>query len=79
MVESNEDLLTVQEVAHQLRVNDSTVRRWIKNGVLDAITLPHRGALPHRRARLVYRVRQATLDALLAPATSSASQTVVCA
>jgi len=34
------DLLTVREVAKQLRVDDTTVRRWIKNGVLEAITLP---------------------------------------
>jgi len=55
------ELLTVREVAEQLRVDDTTVRRWIKNGVLEAITLPHRGA------RQAYRVRRATLEALLAP------------
>jgi excisionase family DNA binding protein len=55
------DLLTVREVAKQLRVDDTTVRRWIKNGVLEAITLPHRGA------RQAYRIRRSTLDALLAP------------
>ncbi len=26
-----EELLTVREVAHRLRVDDNTVRRWIKN------------------------------------------------
>jgi excisionase family DNA binding protein len=56
----NADLLTVREVARQLRVDDTTVRRWIKNGVLEAITLPHRGM------RQAYRVRRATLEALLA-------------
>jgi excisionase family DNA binding protein len=56
------DLLTVREVAKQLRVDDTTVRRWIKNGVLEAITLPHRGA------RQAYRIRRATLEALLASA-----------
>jgi excisionase family DNA binding protein len=55
------DLLTVREVAKQLRVDDTTVRRWIKNGVLEAITLPHRGA------RQAYRIRRSTLDALLEP------------
>ena len=55
------DLLTVREVAQQLRVDDTTVRRWIKNGVLEAITLPHRGA------RQAYRIRKSTLDNLLAP------------
>jgi len=55
------DLLTVREVAQQLRVDDTIVRRWIKNGVLEAITLPHRGT------RQAYRIRRATLNALLAP------------
>lgn len=54
------DLLTVREVAEQLRVDDTTVRRWIKNGVLEAITLPHRGA------RQAYRIRRETLNTLLA-------------
>jgi excisionase family DNA binding protein len=60
VVQDEADLLTVREVAKQLRVDDTTVRRWIKNGVLDAITLPHRGA------RQAYRIRRSTLDALLA-------------
>jgi len=60
------DLLTVREVAQQLRVDDTTVRRWIKNGVLEAITLPHRGA------RQAYRIRQATLNALLNPSEQTA-------
>jgi excisionase family DNA binding protein len=55
------DLLTVREVAKQLRVDDTTVRRWIKNGVLEAITLPHRGT------RQAYRIRRSTVDALLTP------------
>jgi excisionase family DNA binding protein len=53
------DLLTVREVAKQLRVDDTTVRRWIKNGVLEAITLPHRGT------RQAYRIRRSTLTTLL--------------
>jgi len=60
VVNDKGELLTVREVAKQLRVDDTTVRRWIKNGVLEAITLPHRGA------RQAYRIRQATLNALLA-------------
>ena len=60
MVQENADLLTVREVAKRLRVDDTTVRRWIKLGVLDAITLPHRGA------RQAYRIRRSTLEALLA-------------
>ncbi len=61
MIYDEADLLTVREVAKQLRVDDTTVRRWIKNGVLEAITLPHRGA------RQAYRIRKSTLDTLLAP------------
>jgi excisionase family DNA binding protein len=62
------ELLTVREVARQLRVDDTTVRRWIKNGVLEAITLPHRGA------RQAYRIRRSTLEKLLAPPPESVSQ-----
>jgi excisionase family DNA binding protein len=59
------DLLTVGEVARQLRVDDTTVRRWIKSGVLDAISLPHSGL------RQAYRIRRTTLEALLAAPSSS--------
>jgi excisionase family DNA binding protein len=57
--DQREDLLTVREVAKRLRVDDTTVRRWIKSGALEAITLPHRGK------RQAYRIKQSTLDALL--------------
>jgi excisionase family DNA binding protein len=53
------DLLTVREVAEQLRVDDTTVRRWIKGGVLEAVPLPHRGL------RQAYRIRRSTLETLL--------------
>ncbi|MBO0794323.1 MAG: helix-turn-helix domain-containing protein [Ktedonobacteraceae bacterium] len=56
-------LLTVREVAQQLRVDDTTVRRWIKQNVLEAITLPHHGP------RQAYRVKRSTLEALLATST----------
>jgi excisionase family DNA binding protein len=55
----NHDLHTVSEVARKLRVDDTTVRRWIKQGVLKAIALPHRGL------RQAYRVHKSTVDALL--------------
>ncbi len=62
------DLLTVREVARQLRVDDTTVRRWIKSGALDAVALPHTGK------RSGYRVRRRTIDALFStPAASSQS------
>lgn len=59
MVEDMEDLLTVREVARRLRVDDTTVRRWIKNGSLEAITLPHRGK------RQAYRVKKSTMEKLM--------------
>jgi excisionase family DNA binding protein len=59
MADEAEELLTVREVARRLRVDDTTVRRWIKSGALEAITLPHRGK------RQAYRVKKSTLDALL--------------
>jgi excisionase family DNA binding protein len=68
VVHDEAELLTVREVAKQLRVDDTTVRRWIKNGVLEAITLPHRGT------RQAYRIRRATLDALLAPSERTANK-----
>jgi len=49
----------VQEVAARLRVNEATVRRWIKNGSLEAIKLPHRGK------REIYRVKRTTLNSVL--------------
>ena len=58
---AQDDLLTVGEVARQLRVDVTTVRRWISNGSLHAIRLPAVGK------RHVYRIKQSTLDALLKP------------
>jgi excisionase family DNA binding protein len=63
---STEELLTVREVAKRLRVDDTTVRRWIKHGTLDAVSLPHVGK------RQAYRVRRKTIDELLSG--SGASQ-----
>jgi len=57
--DTREELLTVREVARRLRVDDTTVRRWIKSGALEAITLPHRGK------RQAYRIKKSTLDRLL--------------
>ena len=53
------ELLTVHEVAQALRCDDTTIRRWIKQGILEAIALPHRGL------RQAYRIHRATLTALL--------------
>jgi len=51
----DDDLLTVQEVARRYRVGDATVRRWIKSGVLEGVTLPGRGK------RQVFRVKKSSL------------------
>jgi DNA binding domain, excisionase family len=53
------DLLTVSEVAQILRVDDTTVRRWVKQGALEAIVLPH------VNERQAYRIKRETLDNLL--------------
>ncbi len=58
------ELMTVSEVARILRVDDTTVRRWVKLGVLDAVVLPH------VNERHGYRIKRETLDKLL-QATSS--------
>lgn len=53
------DLLTVREVAKILRVDDTTVRRWVKQGALEAVVLPH------VRTRQAYRIKRGTLDRVL--------------
>jgi excisionase family DNA binding protein len=63
ITDERDELFTVREVARQLRVDATTVRRWIKNGALEAITLPHRGK------RREYRIRKSTLESLLREST----------
>lgn len=53
--DDDEELVTVDEVAKQLRVDDTTVRRWINQGVLEAVILPHRGT------RKAYRIKRSVL------------------
>jgi excisionase family DNA binding protein len=50
--------LTVSEVAAQLRVDDGTVRRWIKTQQLPALYLGS--------TKVGYRIRRADLDAFIA-------------
>jgi excisionase family DNA binding protein len=57
------DLLTVAEVAAILRVDDTTVRRWVKQGVLEAVVLPH------IHTRQGYRIKRETLNKLLGETT----------
>lgn len=37
------NLLTVKEVAGRLRVDDDTVRRWAKKGIIECLRLPGGG------------------------------------
>ena len=56
----DDSLLTIQEVAELLRVDECTVRRWATNGSLEVIVLPHVGR------RKLYRVRGIVIKKLLA-------------
>lgn len=62
------ELLTVTEVARVLRCDDTTVRRWIKQGVLEAVILPH------VNARQGYRIKRTTLNNLLTPTPAGVAQ-----
>jgi excisionase family DNA binding protein len=57
--EEHDALLTVNEVARRLRVDATTVRRWIAMGILEVVILPHYGK------RQSYRIQQRTLEQLL--------------
>jgi excisionase family DNA binding protein len=57
--EQMSELLTVAEVAQILRVDDTTVRRWVKQGVLEAVVLPH------VNTRQGYRIKRETLNRVL--------------
>ncbi len=58
------ELLTVSEVARILRVDETTVRRWVKQGALEAVILPH------ANARQAYRIKRETLENVLGDAAS---------
>ncbi len=57
----DERLWTVSEVAKKLRVDETTCRRWITAGILEAISLPHKGK------RQTYRIRQSAIDKIMQP------------
>lgn len=52
-------LLTVREVAAHLRVDTATIRRWVAEGLLEAVLLPNTGK------RRVYRIKKSTLEHVL--------------
>lgn len=54
-------LYTVDEIASLIRVDATTVRRWIKTGALEAVSLPH------ARKRQAYRIKGETVLSLLTP------------
>jgi excisionase family DNA binding protein len=56
---SKDELLTMQEVARYLRVDQATTRRWAHNGVLDVVKLPMVGK------NVQYRMRRSALEKLL--------------
>jgi len=51
--------LTVSEVADILHVDDTTMRRWVKQGTLDAVVLLHVNACQ------AYRIKRETLNRVL--------------
>ena len=53
------ELMRVDEVAEFLRVDDTTVRRWVKLGALDAVLLPGRGKKQY------YRIKKSELSKVL--------------
>ena len=53
------ELMTVREVSDRLRVDQTTVRRWIKDGVLRCVHLPHVGK------RTGYRVHRSTIEEMI--------------
>jgi excisionase family DNA binding protein len=55
-MDAHDRLLTVPEVAAALRVDDNTVRRWIRRGRIEAHNLG---------GRTGYRVRRSELDRFL--------------
>lgn len=55
-----DELLTVQEVADQLRLNQQTVRNWLTDGKLASVRVGSRRV----------RIRRAGLDALLGKSTT---------
>ena len=53
------ELLTMAEVADILRVSSKTVKRWCKQGTLEA------EVFPHGKTRQTYRVKRETVEKML--------------
>lgn len=54
-----EELLTIQAVAKQFNVDETTVRRWILTGSLEGIALPNGGT------KKTIRVKRSTVEKAL--------------
>ncbi len=52
-MDSEERLMTVEQVAERLQVNPETVRRWLRRGELEGVNLGHKAG---------YRVTEAQLQ-----------------
>jgi excisionase family DNA binding protein len=61
MAESDDRLLSVQEVSRLLSVTEPTVREWIKEGKLKA----------HRAGARFWRIRQSEVDRMLSQQAST--------
>lgn len=61
------ELLTIGEVAKFFRVDPCTVRRWVKKGALQGVTLPFGS-----RRRKAYRVRKRAVQDWLEASCSNA-------
>lgn len=59
--QEHKDLYTIKEIAAILLVDPTTVRRWVRQGVLEALRLPH----IEGSKREGYRIKRETLDKLL--------------
>jgi excisionase family DNA binding protein len=53
------ELMTVDEVAKVLRLDPTTIRRYVKQGILEAVVLPH------ANKRQAYRIKRETLNKIL--------------
>ncbi|GAC1662327.1 MAG: hypothetical protein PVS3B3_33450 [Ktedonobacteraceae bacterium] len=55
----SDELMTMQEVAQILRMDEATVRRWARSGIIDVIELPR------VKKNTRYRMRRTAFDAML--------------
>jgi excisionase family DNA binding protein len=58
----NEKMYAIKEVAGMLEIGRDTVRRWIKNGSLEALELPKAGG---KGRNVTYRIPESSLRRLI--------------